>query len=91
MYSAFTNGRAAPPSGERQEPNAGEEIAQEGVLLHAHETGRRRRTQPTPAAAERPAVRCIHADDTPGTEHRVHSQWAPSLGLCDILLTIALA
>lgn len=34
-----------PLGGYRQEPNAGEEVAQESVLLHAHETSRWGRAQ----------------------------------------------
>ena len=37
--------RTVPLGDQRQKSNAGEEVAQEGVLLHAHEAGRRRRAQ----------------------------------------------
>lgn len=38
----------APSRGERQEANAGEKVAEEGVLLHSDEARRRRSTQPAP-------------------------------------------
>lgn len=37
----------APRGGQRQEPNTAEEVAEEAVLLHAHETGCRRSAQGT--------------------------------------------
>lgn len=37
-----------PLRGERQEAHAAEEVAEEPVLLHAHQPGRRRRAQPAP-------------------------------------------
>lgn len=40
--------RTVPLCSERQEPNAAEEVAEEAILLHAHETGRRGSTQPAP-------------------------------------------
>ena len=35
---------------EREKTNTAEEVVKEGILSHAHQTSRRRSTQPTPAA-----------------------------------------